>query len=1838
MMAALGTPTANGAEDSCHAVTNVASQAITNGVALNGHAEHPVNGHLTTNGITVNGDAAEDLTPLNKIANGSSGNGETPIAVCGMAVRLPGGVTTPQQLWEFLLAKGDARTRVPETRYNVSTYHSDTAKPGTVATEYGYFLDESVDLGALDTSFFTMPRTEVERADPQQRLMLEVARECIEDAGVTNWKGKTIGCYMGSFGEDWTEMFAKEAQQWGMHRISGYGEFALANRVSYEMDLRGPRYAASQTASMPWLMSFSMTVRTGCSAALVGLNEACMAISRGDCEAALVGGVNLIMAPGMTTAMTEQGVLSKDGSCKTFSADANGYARGEAITAIYVKPLAHAIRDGNPVRAVVRATATNVDGKTPGMSYPSTTAQEAVMRRAYKVAGISDYGLTAMVECHGTGTPVGDPIEANAVARVFGAAGVYIGSVKPNLGHAEGASGLVSVIKMILALESRTIPPNIRFTQPNPAIPFASAKLTVPLDATAWPRSRHERVSVNSFGIGGANAHVILDSAASFNASPAIPRRPTIPHLLLYSANSPKSLGKMTANYQQYVEKNPDRVGDLAYTLANRREHLPHRTFSIVKDGVMGNIAPPTKAVQKPKLVMVFTGQGAQWPLMGRELLQSNTTFKHSIQSLDRYLKSMTQDTLQYSIEEELLKPAKKSRLGVAELSQPLCTAIQIALVDTLDALAIAPDAVVGHSSGEIAAAYAAGALTAEEAIFAAHHRGAVTKKQARAGAMAAIGMSWNDTEPYLLPNVTIACDNSSKSVTISGDADQVKAILDNIHNVRPDVMAKLLQVDKAYHSYHMAEIGSHYRSLIDPRIGGKQATKLFFSTVTGSLMTEEHSLDARYWQDNLESPVRFREAVTSILQHEVAQHAIFLEIGPHSALAGPLRQIFTQTSSTVQYASAMIRNQNCTESFLTAIGKLHSLNLPVELESLYPTGLCLPDLPRYPWNHEDSYWYEPRVCKEWRCRKHRYHNLLGVRLPESTDIEPVWRNLLHLENVPWIRDHKVGDDIVFPFACYVALAGEAVRQVSGFDPGFSLRNLIVSMALILPDGKPTEIMTTFRQHRLTNSLNSQWWEFSVASYNGHVWTKHCTGEITAPPLSLRPAPELHDLPRKVGARKWYDTMRRAGLALGPSFQTLETVDTSTNMEHQATGKIRNCRQGDETDYHIHPAVLDGTLQLLGAACVNGQSRKYRNWLPTSIDKLNISRSTSNMVSWVSARATGNSSVVGEARCISNGTIVLEASGIRTSLAEGSLSAETKDVHAAGRYEWGPDLDFLDVGMLTRPQTDLTPYMPLLDELSDLCLISSQKWLPELETKFDHMRKYARWVDKEAQAMPLSTSGNFHQDKMSAKIQELVQRLSDTPVAIAANVLCEVRAKTDLLMSGQTLEGILSSETLQNLYRFVNQRGRRKFFQHLGHSVPNIRILEIGTGRGSSARDILTDLTLPGGQIRCSKYTLTAAGFISAKDQRKLFPNMEYATLDVTQDPLEQGFEACQYDLVVATNVLHTTKNIQGSLVNIKKLLHPNGRLLLEELCPSFKWVTYIFGVLPSWWCGSMDNRPNEPYIGRERWESELCAAGFDRVEGMAQDTEERFHLNTIMVARPSLVKKAGKRVTLLCRGQGDDGDAFQIRSQLEKSGYEVDPCTIEDSPAPGQDVLSLLDRGGPFFEDMESTRFLAFKQFLLNLVDSGVLWITSLCQMGCQDPRYAQAIGLARTIRTEMLIDFATCEVDDIHSSHEALTRVFTKFNLREDNDKLKPDLEYAIKRGQVHVGRVYPFALRSELLISEPSDKAVLDIETPGRLNTLHWVRQAIPDLQADHVEVEVDSVGLNFRVRAPLFLRIP
>ncbi|KAL4999225.1 hypothetical protein BDV10DRAFT_184633 [Aspergillus recurvatus] len=1026
-----------------------------NGSNTNGNQQHSDRLNMNGNGIHLNDTNSDRM-------NGYATNGHhvahsafRPIAICGMACRLPGGIASPEQLWEFLIEGGDARSRVPDSRFNISAYYSPDKKPGATNTEFGYFLDESVDLGALDMSFFSMPRNEAARLDPQQRLLLEVARESIDDAGEVGWKGSNIGVYVGTFGQDWYDSFQREVLKYGIYQATATHDFMMSERLSHEMDLRGP----------------SVTIRTACSSALVGLNEACLAISRGDCDSAIVGGTSIIMAPALMTAMAEQGVLSPDGSCKTFSASADGYARGEAIVSVYVKSLDVALRDGNPIRSVIAGTAANFDGKTPTLSMPNPEAQEALIRRAY---------------------------------------------------------------------------------------------------------------------------------------------------------------------------------------------------------------------------------EGAAWPQFGRELFRTNTTFAQTMKRIDKHLQSLGAAAPSWTLAEELEKPAKTSRVYKAEFSQPLCTAVQVALVDTLSGLGVWPAAVVGHSSGEIAAAYAAGGLTAEEAIAIAFHRGVTTRVQTRLGGMAAVGLGWDEARQYLVPGVVIACDNSPGSVTLSGDADKLADVVAAIKQSQPDVSTTTLKVETAYHSHHMEALGEGYQqAMVASGVVGRAPKIPFYSSVTGKRFGLEGCGDEvfapQYWRANLERPVLFRSAVSDILHSPDIKNEVFLELGPHPALASPLRQILSQHTCKAPYIASLIRSQNVVEAFLQAIGKLYTLRVDIDFKALMSHGAAVTGLPRYPWDHQRRHWYESRVSKEWRHREHPAHDLLGIRVPESTELDPVWRNLLHIENVPWLCDHKINEDIVFPFAAYVAMAAEAARQISGVQDGVSLRHVVVTAALLVDEEAATELVTSLRRHRLTDSLNSEWWDFSISSHNGDVWTKHCTGQVRAESVKQSPQEKQEvataTLPRKVNIDRWNATLRRSGLNYGPSFTTLTDVHCSTGSAHSAIGHMQNNRWGDERRYHLHPVVLDSYFQLLSVAHGNGVAHRYRRLIAASVENLTLYRCSDETISLAATAVFTEDGLIGHGSCKSNARTILQASGVRVSFFEEADGADDeRRLPITARCQWVPHIDFQDpAGLIHEP-------------------------------------------------------------------------------------------------------------------------------------------------------------------------------------------------------------------------------------------------------------------------------------------------------------------------------------------------------------------------------------------------------------------------------------------------------------------------------------------------------------------------------------------------------------------------
>jgi len=571
-----------------------------------------------------------------------------PVAICGMGMRLPGGVTTGNAFWDLILNKRSGRCEVPKDRYNVDSWYAP-GKKGHVPSRYGYFLN-NIDLRNADSSFWSMTKKELEAMDPQQRLMLEVVYETLQNAGQkpSELRGRNIGIWVGSFGGDRAELDSRDTQTSHPYNLLNSFDFVPADRVHYEFGFMGP----------------SVTVRTACSSSLVGLHQACQALQAGDCEAAVVAGSSIIYSPSLTIKMNEQNVLSPTGTCRTFSADADGFVRGEAVTAVYVKRLKDAVTDGDLIRSVVLSTASNSSGKSSTMTAPNTVAQEALIRRAHEVAGISDLSRTAMMECHGTGTLVGDPIEAQAVANVWGdLGGIYIGSVKTNIGHVEGAAGLASILKMTLALENDTIPPNINFSSPNPKIPFEKCNLKVPTDPKPWPKGKDRVVGVGSYGVGGSNAYALLASADHLKAFRVNGQSKTFtdssenetPKLLLFSAKHPKALDRMVQSYKAYYSTNLDRLGDIAYSLAMKREKLSHRVCAVVNGIDDWSIFDSSRhgSFEPSKLVFVFNGQGAQWAQMGRALIKNVPSFRKSIEDMDRVLHGLS-DAPKWKLEGKL--------------------------------------------------------------------------------------------------------------------------------------------------------------------------------------------------------------------------------------------------------------------------------------------------------------------------------------------------------------------------------------------------------------------------------------------------------------------------------------------------------------------------------------------------------------------------------------------------------------------------------------------------------------------------------------------------------------------------------------------------------------------------------------------------------------------------------------------------------------------------------------------------------------------------------------------------------------------------------------------------------------------------------------------------------------------------------------------------------------------------------------------------------------------------------------------------------------------------------
>ncbi|KAG9698620.1 ketoacyl-synt-domain-containing protein, partial [Aureobasidium melanogenum] len=1253
-----------------------------------------------------------------------------PIAIVGMGCRLPGDVRSPIDLWKLLVEERSGQCDVPASRWNIdSFYHPDPQRPGSMNTRGGYFLKE--DIRSFDNSFFGINNIEATYMDPQQRKLLEVCYECFESAGapIESVSGANIACYVGNFTTDYMVMQAKNSDNFHRYNATGMGTTILSNRISHVFNLTGP----------------SVVLDTACSSSLYAVHMACQAIDAGECDGAIAAGANLIQSPEQHMGTMRAGVLSGTSTCHTFDVSADGYGRADGIGAVYLKKLSKAIEDNDPIRAVIRGSAVNANGKTNGITLPSADGQEAVIRKAYAKAGLQHaLSETAYVECHGTGTPVGDPIEVEAVSRVFGkrpAGPLLIGSVKTNLGHSEAASGFSSIFKVALALEKSTIPPTIGIKELNPKIKADEWGVEIVSKQTSWPSKAHtslgtfsKRAGINSFGYGGANSHVILEAVKSLVQTEDVSeseflalQRSTF--LLPVSGNNAKSLEGQIQNLAS-ADLTGVNVVDLAYTLGARRSRLGTRAFTLAGQKTLRADVNPESFISmesgsyaKLPLAFVFTGQGAQWAQMGMELIESFPSFNRSIMELDAVLQTLPHAPT-WTLRKAVLEGKETSQINHVTRSQPICTAIQIAYVRLLSKWGIKPEAVIGHSSGEIAAAFASGFLSAAEAIIIAFYRGYAVEKYPHdtPGAMMAVGLGSEQAQSELdaanLTNVVqIAAVNSPESVTLSGDLNGIDTLLSKLQE-RGVFARKLNTNGRAYHSHHMAGVGAEYLNLLGknlpclPHQQKQQRTAQWISSVTGKIVSG--AIDLAYWRKNLESPVRFSDAVEGVFG--LGKYHL-IELGPHSALELPIKQTATtiQTGSdSFHYSAALTRGKNAVTCLLHTVGNLWLYGHDVDFTKVnyvepstviassshveHRQGKVLPDLPPYAWSYDTLLWNECRQSVEFRTRKSPHHDLLGTRVPGGNGLQTDWRNLLKLENVPWLRDHKLDDTTVFPGAGYIAMAIEAVCQVTGVDtssaPSFHLRHIQILKALVLSSNandSGVDMFTTLVPMALSGTTKSKsWFEFEISSFNDGISTIHAAGMVSIgeriDTIKADVLPPVTDV-ETLAIRNWYGQFIKVGLNFGPAFTSLEEISTPKSKSGRyAVARTKLLRgggngKGTQSAYAIHPITIDALLQAGIIASTSGVIKDLGPNVPVAIEEAHFQypRSHSEELWHIDASAEK----VGFATNLINATL---------HDGEGHVIGHLKNAHAAGyqgadqvvdederepmlRILWKPDVD-----------------------------------------------------------------------------------------------------------------------------------------------------------------------------------------------------------------------------------------------------------------------------------------------------------------------------------------------------------------------------------------------------------------------------------------------------------------------------------------------------------------------------------------------------------------------------------
>ena len=1095
------------------------------------------------------------------------------VAIIGIGCRYPGHANNYENFWENLINGKDCLEETPKDRYNAKNFYSkDKAKQGRLTGGRGGYIDG---FDQFDPDFFGIGPREAEYMDPQQRKLLEVAWEAMEDGGLhpSKMSGKNVGVFMGGFTLDYKIVQFSDLSFKGLaaHTATGTMMTLLSNRLSYCFNFNGP----------------SMSVDTACSSSLVTVNLACQSVLKGESLVALAGGALLHMTPQYTITESKGGFLSPEGLSRTYDSDANGYVRSEGIGIVALKRLDHALRDNDRIHAVIVGSGVNQDGKTNGITVPNGEAQQNLIFRVCEEAGINP-GELQYIEAHGTSTPVGDPIEANALGHVLAKGRkegdeCFIGSVKTNIGHTEAAAGVAGLIKTVLALKNKTIPPHINLKKINPALNIDEQPFSIPIKPTPWPKhTGPARAGVNSFGFGGTNAHVILEEAPTQKEKKISPR-PS--HALLpLSAKDEQDLPRVASRMRDAIQnaannKTADAfLTNATHTLAYRRELLPERMTiayrninellsslddvsigEVNANAVQGKVLPQN---QQP-LVWVFTGMGPQWHAMGQQLFNEEPVYRDVIIACDKLIK----EKAGWSLIENLNADEETSKMGETWLAQPANFALQIALAALWRSYGVEPEAIVGHSAGEAAAFYEAGIYTLQDAITIIVERSRLQQLCHGTGTMLAVNLTEAEAQKRIAPfeeSISIAAINSPSAMTLAGDKKPLEALAKEL--TQADIFAKFLSVEVPYHSIKMEPIKDELLSCL-ANIKAKPA-KLPVYLTGRTAMAEGPELNAQYWWENVRHSVRFKDAMTRLA--EDGFH-LFLELGPHPVLGYSIQECMSALQHPVNVLPSLRRKEDEGARFMQSLAALHNMGYEIDWATQCHGGKLI-TLPTYPWK-QDRYWIEAPEVAQVRLGK-IVHPLLGRRLGAT---QPAFEALLDIEQLPYLTDHRIQGNVLFPAAGYIEMANQALHSLTGQRDG-SIQSLTLHKALYLPEADAKAVQFTFDNDSA---------QFSIASNTGlgEEPVVHATGylQMAPPPQSKLPlnieAIQARST-QQFDQAACYNTLGNMGYHYGPSFQSMSQIWLAKG---EALAKLEP-HTGLETDAknnHFHPTLLDACFQTI---------------------------------------------------------------------------------------------------------------------------------------------------------------------------------------------------------------------------------------------------------------------------------------------------------------------------------------------------------------------------------------------------------------------------------------------------------------------------------------------------------------------------------------------------------------------------------------------------------------------------------------------------------------------------------